>query len=823
MSEENKIPTNENTYDAKSISVLEGLEAVRKRPGMYIGDTGTRGLHHLVYEVVDNSIDEALAGYASLIEVTILPDNSICVKDNGRGIPTDMHESGLPAVEVILTVLHSGGKFDNNSYKVSGGLHGVGVSCVNALSEWLEVESRRGGQGKKMRFERGVRASELIDLGPATDRGTTVTFKPDPEMFKVTEYDRSILAKRLRELAFLNKGVNILFRDERTDPVHEEKFHFEGGVSEFVHYLNTNKTCLHKDVIYLHNERNTVDVEVAMQYTSDFAENIFSYANNIHTSDGGTHVTGFQTSLTRTINDYAKKYGIIKDAKGAMTGTDVREGLTAIISVKLPNPQFESQTKTKLTNLDVRGIVESVVNDMLGTFLEENPMVAKEVTMKAITASRAREAARKARELVQRKGALEGFSLPGKLADCSERDPKRCEIYIVEGDSAGGSAKQGRDSSFQAILPLRGKVLNVEKARLDKILENKEIQAMIAAIGCGVGNEDFNLDNIRYSRIVIMTDADVDGSHIRTLLLTFFFRQMRPLIENGNVYIANPPLFKVGRRKKERYIDTEEQLDNYLIQLGLDDIKEVSLFDRKITLDEVREVIALYQKSQHLSNALHRHGINAETYLANRSDKGEFAVNWVRIREMDGTYKDVYCYSDEETSILVKETRERLLQERIEALMHKGISELDDEEVSQINNRVATTHIFESRAFIELSAEMQAKGLTISSLYEGETPIATIASEDDQEVVNCVKDFFEVIRKMGRKGITIQRYKGLGEMNPDQLWETTMDPERRKMIRVTMEDAIEADQIFTLLMGDVVEPRRAYIEKHAANVKDLDI
>ncbi len=823
MSDDTVQQNDPNTYDASSISVLEGLEAVRKRPGMYIGDTGTRGLHHLVYEVVDNSIDEALAGYASYVEVSILPDNSICVKDNGRGVPTDMHETGKSAMEVIMTVLHAGGKFDNNSYKVSGGLHGVGVSCVNALSEWLECESRRNGQGYRMRFERGVAVTELVALGPTSERGTIVTFKPDAEMFKEREYDRSILAKRLRELAFLNKGVNIRFKDERVDPIHEEVFHFEGGVSQFVSFLNTNKTALHPSVIYLHKEEKNVDVEVAMQYTSDFSESIFSYANNICTSDGGTHVTGFQTSLTRTINDYARKYGIIKDAKGAMSGSDVREGLTAIISVKLPNPQFESQTKTKLTNLDVRGIVESVMNDMLGTFLEENPMVAKEVTMKAITASRAREAARRARELVQRKGALEGFSLPGKLADCSERNPERCEIYIVEGDSAGGSAKQGRDSSFQAILPIRGKLLNVEKARLDKILENKEIQALIAAIGCGVGNEDFDVSKARYHRIVIMTDADVDGSHIRTLLLTFFFRQMKPLIEAGYVYIANPPLFKVRRRKKERYIDTEEQLDSFLIELGVEDLTKVTIGNAEIETASIRDVLALYQKSQQLSASLHRHGINAEIYMANCSENGEFPVNWLRIREFDGSYNDIYCYSEEHTAQAVQENRDRLLKERLDVLLAKGVGEITDEEVDQLNSRITNTHILEYKAFMDLAAEMNQRNIPIKNLYEGTEIIATIEADDRSFELTNLRDIFDTVKKLGRQGLIIQRYKGLGEMNPDQLWETTMDPDLRKMIRVTMEDAIEAEQLFTLLMGDIVEPRRAYIEKHAANVKDLDI
>lgn len=828
MTEENIQPPVEKElerrYDASSISVLEGLEAVRKRPGMYIGDTGSRGLHHLVYEVVDNAVDEVLAGHASHVEVRILPDNSITVADDGRGIPVDLHESGVSAVEVIMTILHSGGKFDNNSYKVSGGLHGVGVSCVNALSEWLEVESNRDGYEHHMRFEYGAPASPLVRLSPTSKTGTRVTFKPDSKMFSVLEYDRAILAKRLRELAFLNKGVKIHFVDERVSPIFEETFHFEGGIVEFVTHLNANKQCLHAAPIYLFRERNGMDVEVALQYTSDYTENIFSYANNINTVDGGTHVTGFQTSLTRTINDYAKKYGIIKGANDkGMTGSDVREGLTAIISVKMPNPQFESQTKAKLTSLDVRGIVESVMNDELGTFLEENPMVAKEVTMKAITASRAREAARKARELVQRKGALDGFSLPGKLSDCSERDPTKCEVYIVEGDSAGGSAKQGRDSSFQAILPLRGKVLNVEKARLDKILENREIQALIAAIGCGVGNNDFDLSRCRYHRIVIMTDADVDGSHIRTLLLTFFFRQMKPLVEAGYIFIANPPLFKVRRRKKERYIDTEEQLDNYLVDLGCEDMADVKVCGSESNTEVLRRLLGFYHRAQRIGVSLQRHGLDPEVYMKARAEAGTFPVTWIRVREIDGSFSECYGYSDVQTAELTASIHERLTAARREFLASKGVQLNPEEEVTFDASHISVTHIHEAKACEDLAREMAETGIGIDRLYEGTGPVITLTDAEKNVDICSLRELFDTVRRMGRQGLTIQRYKGLGEMNPDQLWETTMDPALRKMIRVTMEDAVEAERLFTLLMGDNVEPRREYIEKHAANVKDLDI
>ncbi len=531
-----------SNYTASQITVLEGLQAVRLRPSMYIGDTGQRGLHHLVYEVVDNSIDEALAGHAKKIKVIIHVDNSVTVIDDGRGIPVDMHEGeGKPAVEVVLTVLHAGGKFDHDAYKVSGGLHGVGVSCVNALSEWLEVEVQRDGVVSHIKFERGATVSPLRKLRETNLTGTTVTFKPDSEIFTSTVYVWDILASRLRELAFLNKGIEIILVDER-EQGKEDRYYYEGGIVEFVSFLNANKKVLHPEVIFLHKSKEDVDIEVAMQYNDTFAETIFSYVNNINTIEGGTHLTGFQTGLTRTLNNYAKDKNLIKDKN--MTGTDVREGLTSIISVKVRDPQFEGQTKTKLGNGDVRGIVESIVNDALGAFLEENPVPAREIINKALIAARAREAARKARELVQRKGALEGFSLPGKLSDCSEKDPSKCEMYIVEGDSAGGSAKQGRDSSFQAILPIRGKLINVEKTTIDKVFENKEIQSLIAAIGCGVGHEEFDITKARYHRVVIMTDADVDGSHIRTLILTFFFRQMKQLIEAGYVYIAKPPFIQ---------------------------------------------------------------------------------------------------------------------------------------------------------------------------------------------------------------------------------------------------------------------------------------
>ena len=642
MSENNvDISSSSSEYSASKITVLEGLEAVRVRPSMYIGDTGQRGLHHLVYEVVDNSIDEALAGFATHIEVTIHPDNSITVEDDGRGIPVDIHEGeGKPAVEVVLTILHAGGKFDHNSYKVSGGLHGVGVSCVNALSDWMEVEVYRGGKAYSIRFERGVTTVPLHELGPTTKRGTRVTFKPDGTIFPDTVYVWDILAKRLRELAFLNSGIRITLTDERAEtpdqPVRTEKFHYEGGIREFVAMLNHNKELVHPDVIYFHRERNNIDVEVAMQYFNGTSENIFSYTNNINTVEGGSHLTGFQTALTRTINNYTKT--MMKNDT-PLSGPDVREGLSAVISVKVPDPQFEGQTKTKLGNSEMRGIVEKALTEGLGTYLEENPVEAKNLIMKTVTAQKARDAARAARESTRRKGVLESTTLPGKLADCTDKDASHCEIYLVEGDSAGGTAKQGRDRRFQAILPLRGKILNVEKARLTRIMENAEIRAMITAFGCGI-DEEFDESKLRYDKIICMTDADVDGSHIRILLLTFFFRFMRPLIERGHVYIAQPPLYKCTKGK---------------------------------------------------------------------------AVE--------------YCYSDEE----LRATSER----------------------------------------------------------------------------------------MGKP--EVQRYKGLGEMNASQLWETTMDPERRVLLQATMADAAEADNTFSILMGEQPELRRQFIEENATLVKELDI
>jgi DNA gyrase subunit B len=687
------------------------------------------------------------------------------------------------------------------------------------------VEVHRDGNVHHMRFERGNTVSPLTKIRPTKTTGTSVRFKPDADIFSVSEFTWDILANRLRELAFLNRGITIILSDERGEEPRSETFHYEGGISEFVTHLNANKQPLHPDVIYLHKEKDGVEVELAMQYNDSFAETIFSYANNINTFEGGTHLTGFQTALTRTVNAYAKNNKLLKNEK-AMTGNDAREGLTAVISVKIPDPQFEGQTKTKLGNGEVRGIVESIVNEGLGSFLEETPDIAKQIINKALTAARAREAARKARELVQRKGALEGFSLPGKLSDCSEKDPEKCEIYIVEGDSAGGSAKQGRDSSFQAILPIRGKLLNVEKARLDKILQNKEIQSLIAAVGCGVGQDEFDIEKARYHRIVIMTDADVDGSHIRTLILTFMFRQMKPLIDHGYVYIAKPPLFKIKKRKKERYIDTEDQLDQHLIELGCDDIAVKKLPGNVLEPTALHSALKLVAKAQQISVGLERHGIEPQHYLNQHKD-GKFPIAKISVRENDGTLSEFYAYSDTEEAEIIKSAEERLTVIENPAENVSEITESTEdgpEKIHDIHPSIDLITIHEAKSYEELAGSMKEQGLDIDNLYGADEPLFEIETDKDIPLQpKSLYDLFDEIKKIGRQGLDIQRYKGLGEMNAEQLWETTMDPSKRKMIKVTMEDAFEAERIFSLLMGDDVDPRRAYIEKYAATVKDLDI
>lgn len=828
-----------HTYDATNISVLEGIEAVRKRPAMYIGDTGVRGLHHLVYEVVDNSIDEALAGYCSKIEVIINPDNSVTVTDNGRGIPVDIHKTEKkPAVEVVLTTLHAGGKFDHESYKVSGGLHGVGVSCVNALSEWFEVEVKRGGKIHHQRYEKGMTKTKLNVIGKTKETGTKVTFKPDKDIFSESVYSYDTLTNRLRELAFLNKGIEIDLFDKREDK--ESIFKYDGGLLSFVEHLNKNKTPIHPKVIYLHKERQDIEVELALQYNDGFAENIYSYANNINTIEGGTHLTGFKTALTRVVNTYGRANKLIKEDKGkvSVSGDDAREGLTAVVSVKIREPQFEGQTKTKLGNSEVEGLVASVVNEGLSTFFEETPSVAKKIVEKALTAARAREAARKARDLTRRKGALDSGSLPGKLADCSEKDAEMCELYLVEGDSAGGSAKQGRDRRYQAILPLKGKIINVEKARLDKVLSNIEIRTIITAIGTGVGGEEFDVAKTRYHKIVIMTDADVDGSHIRTLLLTFFYRQMPQLFEKGYVYLAQPPLYKIKRKKTERYIQNDIEMTKLLVELGTEDIKITETKAKKsFSGKPLREILTLLEKIEESQHLIELKKIPFFEYLSLKNKKTH-ALPLYRVRE-NGTEK--YLYSDDELSKFTAEVEKKHGKD-VELIHEEG----EEEKSSQARMREKGVEVLEFHEAYELTPvlqELEKKGIVIDveneiknrELFkkrkgyldekEDRKVLFNVIDEDEKKSTPLYSalDVLPYVKELGKKGMSIQRYKGLGEMNPGQLWETTMDPEKRTLLKVTMEDAIEANDTFTVLMGDAVEPRREFIEKNALHVRNLDI
>jgi len=799
-------PDKPKAYDATSIQVLEGIEAVRRRPAMYIGDTSGRGLHHLVYEVVDNSVDEAMAGYCNAISVIIRPDNSITVADNGRGIPVDMHKTEKkPAVEVALTTLHAGGKFDHRSYKVSGGLHGVGVSCVNALSDWLEVEVKRDGKVYHQRYERGKTVSKLTIIGKSVNTGTKITFRPDKTIFSKTDYSYDILSQRLRELAFLNKGLKIKLDDERAEK--EAVFEFAGGIVSFVEYLNKNKNPLHNKVVYFQKLQDDINVEVAFQYNDSYAETIFSFANNINTIEGGTHLSGFKSALTRAINQYAKSKNLLKD-EISISGDDVREGLTAVISVKVPNPQFEGQTKTKLGNSEVEGLVASESLSALSSYFEENPSVANKIVDKVIVASRAREAARKARELTRRKGALEGAGLPGKLADCSERDAALCELYIVEGDSAGGSAKQGRDRRFQAILPIKGKILNVEKSRLDKILSNEEVRTIITALGTGIG-EEFDVTKLRYHKIVLMADADIDGSHIRTLLLTLLYRQMPKLVEGGFVYIAQSPLYKIKRGQREEYIQTEQEMDKMLLDLGREGHKLISLKDKKeFTDNQFKVILELLVELDKIGRSLTKKGVETAKYISFRQQKTKkLPVYKVKVEG-----KDLFVYTDKELAAIT--------------------------EKSDKSSEPDVTEIFEAQEIEQVISKIEKTGLDINT-YGSELDFGVVSSAKDvvkktkavyritnakeQKDLYNLKEVLAYIRDLASKGMHIQRYKGLGEMNPHQLWDTTMDPEKRTMLKVTLEDAVETDKIFTVLMGDQVEPRREFIENFAHQVKNLDI
>jgi DNA gyrase subunit B len=812
----------EDDYSASQIKVLEGLEAVRKRPAMYIGSTGPAGLHHLVYEVVDNSIDEALAGFCSEVNVSIHIDGSVTVVDNGRGIPVDKHESGKSAAEVVLTVLHAGGKFENSAYKVSGGLHGVGVSVVNALSETLDLEIYRNGQVYHQFYERGVPSADLEMTGTTKRRGTKVTFKPDSQIFETNVYSFDTLAQRLRELAFLNGGVTITLDDERDGKSH--KFHYEGGIVSFVQHLNKNKTAVNEKPIYMRGEKDGIDVEIALQWNDGYAEAVYSFANNINTHEGGTHLSGFRSALTRTINHYGNKNNLTKDLKESITGDDIREGLTAVISVKIPHPQFEGQTKTKLGNTEVKGIVEAVLNDRLGAYLEENPSVAKRIIGKAADAARAREAARKARDLVRRKGALDGSSLPGKLADCQERDPALSELYIVEGESAGGSAKQGRDRRFQAILPLKGKILNVEKARFDKMLSSEEIKTMIAALGCGIGAEDFDIEKLRYHRIIIMTDADVDGSHIRTLLLTFFYRQLPKIIEQGYVYIAQPPLFRAKRGKSETYIKDERELDSFLIRRAVEGRVvrvpakhvEVSgaelekLLQKMITHQKLMQTVERRGHSREIVEALLRAGADRE-YFADKDRLDALAAT------LSIPTRSVSVQRDEEHNRYLLHVEDR-------SSGYPRQHRIGQDFVTSAEYRALMTNHREMPSF---NGEIVVSGSAADTADhpEGDGSAAPAKAVKPAEDVRLRSrdELLEFFLNAGKKGVAVNRYKGLGEMNPDQLWATTMDPQVRTLLQVRAEDHTEADLMFTTLMGDQVEPRRKFIEDNALDVKNLDV
>ena len=802
-----------STYDSRNIRVLQGLEAVRKRPAMYIGGTGPQGLHHLVYEVVDNSVDEAIAGYCTHIQVTIHSDNSVTVLDNGRGIPVDMHPTEhVSAAEVVMTKLHAGGKFDKLSYKVSGGLHGVGVSVVNALSEWLDLEVCRDGGVFTQRYRRGVPEAPLQQIGTTKRLGTKVTFKPDAEIFtETTEFSFDTLSARLRELAFLNRGLRIDIEDKRDGRSHE--FHYEGGIESFVTYLNQNKAVLHPEPIYISGERDDVRLEMALQYNDGYNETIFSFVNTINTIEGGTHLIGLKSALTRTINAYASDSGALKNVKENLSGDDVREGLTGVISVQVPEPQFEGQTKGKLGNSEVKGIVEAIVNEQLGIFVEENPGVARKIIDKAITAARAREAARKARDLTRRKGLLESLSLPGKLADCSERDPARSELHIVEGDSAGGSAKQGRDRNFQAILPLRGKILNVEKARFDKMLSSQEIQTLITALGAGIGREDFDIEKIRYHRIIIMTDADVDGSHIRTLLLTFFFRHMRAVIERGYLYIAQPPLYKVKRGQVEMYLKNQLAFDDFILQQATEKL-------RLLTADDARDI-----SGNRFATLIRR--VQIFERRLGRLERRRHDARVLRYMALHGSLALPLLREETQALQLLHELQDALQRQYGDDVVQEAYVEWDEEHnsyrlvmVTRDNSTVLTTVIdhalLVSQDFQDLrtlSRQLESLGAPPYTLQNGEVEVVTESFDELLQTINTI----------GQKDLSIQRYKGLGEMNPTQLWDTTMNPERRTLLQVTIEDAVEADYIFTTLMGDQVDPRKAFIEKHAKEVVNLDI
>ncbi len=853
--EENEAPkiSKSQAYGAAQIDKLEGLEAVRKRPGMYIGYTDERGLHHCVFEVLDNSIDEHLAGFCSRIDVVIHSDGSVTIKDNGRGIPVEYHPKWkMPTIELVLTNLHAGGKFGQGAYKYSGGLHGVGAKCVNALSEWFKAEVHRDGQSYHMSFARGKTVQKLTVLGELKNKnstGTIISFLPDSEIFSSTEFDFDRLGTRLRELAFLNPGVEIVLSDERDDETHKprtETFYYKNGVAEFVKQLGENKLLLHPKPIILLGKRTTtvkstegegqedeVYLDSVLQYNDSFSDQILCYTNSIPNPDGGTHSTGFRTALTRAINQYAKSNTLVKDKDPSITGDDVREGLICVLNLKHPDPKFESQTKVKLVNPDVEGIVSSITYEGVMNYFEENPAVAKRIVEKSLTAARGREAARRARETV-RKSALMGGGLPGKLADCSEKDPSLTELYIVEGDSAGGSAKQGRDRRYQAILPIRGKLINVEKARLDKVLQNTEIQTMITAIGTGIGDGDqegaFNLDKLRYHKIVIMTDADVDGSHIRTLLLTFFYRQMPELVRRGHIYIAQPPLYQIKRKKREEYVDDDIQLNRILIDLGAEEVRLSNPHSGKeFNSSQLKEMLALLEKLEKHSHSVSRQGGDFEDYLTARDQKtGKLPAYMVLIREGNNETTEYFHDEDEVRNFAIRNPDLSLFDDLVADDSQESPAAPSPSGAKR-SRRARLVEIYEAPAIEKVIAELSRKGLTIEHYSAKNEPIFLLLEGDGenqkQHKIFAIPEILENVREIGKRGVQVTRFKGLGEMDAKELFVTTMDPNRRKMLRVRLDEtnALAADKMFTILMGDVVEPRRIFIEDNALNVRYLDV
>ena len=794
----------DKTYDADKIKVLEGLSAVRKTPSMYIGNVDVEGLHHLVYEVVDNSIDEAMSGYCDYIKVSIDSNNGITVDDNGRGIPVGIHKTEkIPAVEVVMTKLHAGGKFDHDSYKVSGGLHGVGVSVVNALSSFLEVEIRSGGKVYSQSYEKGERKSALEVIGKTKRTGTKIHFRPDPEIFKNVDFSFDIISQRLRELAFLNKGLKILLEDERTDK--RKEYYYKGGIVSFVEYLNKGRAVVNKKPIYMDAEKEGVSMEVSIQYNDTYAERIFSFANNIKTQEGGSHVVGFKSALTRTINQYASTANLPKNLQEKIGGDDAREGLTAVISIKLRNPQFEGQTKTKLGNSEVRGLVEALMNEKLGIFLEENPSVARKIVSKVVEAARAREAARRARDIARKKGALGEGTLPGKLADCQETNPAQRELFIVEGDSAGGSAKQGRDRKFQAVLPLKGKILNVEKARFDKMLKSEEIKTLITALGTGVGRDEYNIEKLRYHKIIIMTDADVDGSHIRTLLLTFFYRMMPDLIDMGYLYIAQPPLFRLGKGKGAVYIKREGELDEFLMKRVCHD-KVVKGNKGRVLLEKEGLYIFLGKLTDYdkVINRLGRRGYD----------------RWLIEFLVDNNVKDRDSLQDKQGMTDLAQ-RLRSQEYQVDELMKDEEHNVYELMIGAVGNGARRVRVGWE---LVSSADFQRAIVLWKDISALDSPPFEVYHDGkDPVLIDDKERLLSYLLEDAKKGLSIQRYKGLGEMNPDQLWETTMDPEQRTLLKVKIEDMFEAHDIFTVLMGGEVELRRQFIEKNALDVRRLDV